>query len=54
MSNMKILTKIIETKIGGLAIKTLMITKGQFISKCLFGVFNSPKKRTKTIRLEVP
>ena len=29
-------------------------TKGQLISKCLFGVFNSPKKRTKTIRLEVP
>ena len=28
--------------------------KGQLISKCLFGVFNSPKKRTKTIRLEVP
>ena len=22
-------------------------TKGQLISKCLFGVFNSPKKRTK-------
>ena len=28
--------------------------KGQLISKCLFGTFNSPKKRTKTIRLEVP
>ena len=28
-------------------------SKGQLISKCLFGVFNSPKKRTKTIRLEV-
>ena len=28
--------------------------KGQLISTCLFGVFNSPKKRTKTIRLEVP
>ena len=26
-------------------------TKGQLISKCLFGIFNSPKKRTKTIRL---
>ena len=22
-------------------------SKGQLISKCLFGVFNSPKKRTK-------
>ena len=29
-------------------------TKGQLISKCLFGVFNPPKKRTKTIWLEVP
>ena len=29
-------------------------SKGQLISKCLFGVFNSPKKRKKTIRLEVP
>ena len=28
-------------------------TKGQLISKCLFGVFNSSKKRTKTILLEV-
>ena len=28
--------------------------KGQLISKCLFGVFNSPKKWTKIIRLEVP
>ena len=27
--------------------------KGQLILKCLFGVFNSSKKRTKTIRLEV-
>ena len=27
--------------------------KCQLISKCLFGVFNSLKKRTKTIRLEV-
>jgi hypothetical protein len=25
--------------------------KGQLISKCLFGIFNSPKKRTKKIRL---
>ena len=32
----------------------VLITKGQLISKCLFGVFNPPKKRTKTIRLEVP
>ena len=30
------------------------VPKGQLISKRLFGVFNSPKKRTKTIRLEVP
>ena len=28
--------------------------KDQLISKCLFGVLNSPKKQTKTIRLEVP
>ena len=28
--------------------------KGQLISKCLFGVFNSPKKLMKTIRIEVP
>ena len=27
-------------------------TKGQVISKCLFGVFNSPKKLTKTFPLE--
>ena len=33
--------------------KYLEQVKGQLISKCLFGVFNSPKKRTKTIRLEV-
>ena len=26
-------------------------TKGQLISKCLFGIFNSPEKRTKKIRL---
>ena len=25
------------------------IPKGQIISKCLFGIFNSPKKRTKKI-----
>ena len=31
-----------------------LCAKGQLISKCLFGVFNSPKKPTKTIRLEVP
>ena len=29
-------------------------SKGQLISKCLVGVFNSPKKWPKTIRLEVP
>ena len=28
--------------------------KGQLVSKCIFGVSNSSKKRTKTIRLEVP
>ena len=33
--------------------KMNQITKCQSISKCLFGVFNSPKKRTKTIQLEV-
>ena len=27
--------------------------KGQLITKCLFGVFHSPKKCTKTIRIEV-
>ena len=32
----------------------ICIFKGQLISKCLFGVFNSPIKQTKTIRLEVP
>ena len=31
-----------------------MVPKGQLISKCLFGVFNSSKKRTKTIQFEVP
>ena len=34
--------------------QTSNVTKGQLISKCLFVVFNSPKKRAKTIRLEVP
>ena len=29
------------------------LPKGQSISKCLFGVFNLPKKQTKTIQLEV-
>ena len=24
-------------------------SKGQLISKCLFGIFNSPKKRTKKV-----
>ena len=27
--------------------KRITFTKGQLISKCLFGVFNSSKKRTK-------
>ena len=31
-----------------------LMFKGQLISKCLFGIFNSPKKRTKLVRLEVP
>ena len=26
---------------------TILPGKGQLISKCLFGIFNSPKKRTK-------
>ena len=30
-----------------------IMVKGQLISKCCFAVFNSPKKRTKTILLEV-
>ena len=29
------------------------LAKGQLILKCLSGVFNSPKNRTKTIRVEV-
>ena len=29
------------------------LSKGQLILKCLFGVFNSSKKRTKTIRPEL-
>ena len=32
----------------------LVPDKGQLISKCLFGVFNSSKNQTKAIRLEVP
>ena len=28
--------------------------KGQSILKCLFDVFNSHKKQTKTVRIEVP
>ena len=31
----------------------LAVAKGQLILKCPFGVFNSPKKRTETIRIEV-
>ena len=31
-----------------------LLCKGQLISKCLFVVFNSTKKQTKTIGLEVP
>ena len=31
-----------------------MLSKGQLILKCFMSDFNSPKKRTKTIRLEVP
>ena len=29
------------------------LAKGQLILKCIFGIFNFHKKRTKTIRLEV-
>ena len=32
----------------------LLPFKGRLILKCLFGFFNSPKKQTKTIRLELP
>ena len=32
----------------------LYAVKGQLISKCLFSVFNSSKKQTKTVQLEVP
>ena len=31
--------------------KAAAFTKGQLISKCLFGIFNSPKKRTKNLTL---
>ena len=42
-------------KSGTLELVEYMYAKGQLISKCLFGVFNSPKKGTKkTILLEVP
>ena len=30
-------------------LRNLMSSKGQLISKCGFGDFNSPEKRTKTI-----
>ena len=30
------------------------VAKGQLISKCIFCVINSPRKRMKTIRLEAP
>ena len=33
--------------------KAAAAAKDQLISKCIFGVFNSPKKQTKTIQLEV-
>ena len=29
------------------------VLKGQLISKCLFGIFNSPKKMNEKIRLQV-
>ena len=29
----------------------IVCIKGQLISKCLFGIFNSPKKQTKKIQL---
>ena len=31
----------------GIRLNHLSAAKGQLISKCLFGIFNSPKKRTK-------
>ena len=37
-----------------MAFSEYMNFKDHLISKCLFGVFNSPEKRTKTIWLEVP
>ena len=40
--------------LGKLGFQFLKRTKAQIISKCLFGIFNSPKIRTKTIRPEVP
>ena len=35
------------TKIEEIFIVDLTLYKGQLISKCLFGIFNFPKKRTK-------
>jgi hypothetical protein len=43
-----------QTLLFRLALAILWHIKGQLISKCHFGVLNSSKNRTKTIRLEVP
>ena len=47
----------VQLAIGGMLMviiiltKISIFTKGQLISKCLFGIFNSPKKRTKNLSL---
>jgi hypothetical protein len=38
---------------GGMVLRVGWV-KGQLISKCHFGFSNSPKKQTKTFRLELP
>ena len=42
------------TKIDEILFVDLTLCKGQLISKCLFGIFNFPKKRTKKIQLKTP
>ena len=37
------------SRIPSSTIQKIDATKGQLISKCLFGIFNSPKTRTKKI-----
>ena len=41
----------IPSVLGNFFSKYKEITKGQLILKCLFGIFNSPKKRTKNSTL---